>query len=782
MNSMSSSPWKHIYLLLIICFWGGGPLRSLAQDEPTDSLKAVFEQTADRNQRLRTLNELVNYYRANQYDSALAWSFRLIEEAETSLATDIDTFEVGLAYLQQAKTYLLRKELSLSEQAYERAEQFFRLAGYNYQLAEIYIDLGQIQFKRGNIESAIFQYHQARSLAFRFWTRYVERKDEQRRLIYESQLAHAYYALADLFIEIAQPDSGLHYLAQSAKLYRELDDGWGIGNCLYTRAQYYRDHTADYSAAFRDLMEALTLYEALDNAYNVSFITGEIGNLFRAAGNYEKADDYYQEALDKAKEVQDRELIAQQHLHIGELHLAMDDPMNALISGHAAQAELQAFPYPDLLILSHFLLGTAHRQTCAADSARFYLESVISVGSATENWQEVSKAWKMLAEVLLACQQQSGPAEIALQTAIELADAHRLPREVIDARLQLGKLLTQDQQFDRALQMLTTTQREAQAAGLSEANLDAYQALSLLYILSNQPAEAAASVKAYDQMREHINKQSNRESFELSYEVSHLQTVNKTLSNENEKQELKLRISRITYQALGGVVALIAVLALVLYISRNQLQAKNKLITFYNQEARHRTQNNLQMLENLMHLQLGRLQNPRAKEALGSAISRVEAISNLVKQFYDPVDSSNRDHEKLDLRSYLDKRIDELFHVAGINSAHITITKEIEAIETGIDTALPLGLIVNECLTNAIKYAIPYSEHPELALTLVSRDDGQIQLTISDNGPGIPIDTESLRPGSFGLSLVRTLVRKLKGTLTIDTKSGTRLSIVFPRG
>lgn len=781
MNSVSLSRWGSISLLFI-CLFVGSPLWSLGQEEPTDSLKTIFEEAADRNQRLRALNELVNYYRANQYDSALAWSFRLIEEAETSLATDIDTFEVGLAHLQQAKTYLLRKELSLSEAAYERAEQFFRLGGYNYQLAEIYIDLGQIQFKRGNIESALFQYHQARSLAYRYWTRYVERKDEQRRLIYESHLAHAYYALADLFIETAQPDSGLNYLAQSAKLYRELEDGWGIGNCLYTRAQYYRDHTADYSAAFRDFMEALTLYEELDNAYNVSFITGEIGNLFRAAGNYEKAAAYYQEALDKAREIQDRELIAQQYLHIGQLHLAMDDPAQALISGHAAQSELRGLPYPDLLTISHFLLGTAHRQTCAADSARFYLETVISVGSATENWQEVSKAWKMLAEVLLVCQQQIGPAEIALQTAIELADAHGLPREVIDARLQLGRLLTQRQQFDRALQMLNTAQREAQTVGLSEAHLDTYQALSLLYIGSNQPVEAAASIEAYDQMREKINQQSNRESFELSYEVSHLQTTNRTLSIENEKQELKLRISRITYQALGGVLALIAVLALVLYISRNQLQAKNKLITFYNQEARHRTQNNLQMLENLMHLQLGRLQDLRAKEALGSAISRVEAISNLVKQFYDPVESANRDHEKLDLRSYLDKRIDELFHVAGINSAQITITKEIEAIETGIDTALPLGLIVNECLTNAIKYAIPFTENPELALQLVSLDDNQILLTISDNGPGIPIDTESLRPGSFGLSLVRTLVRKLKGTLSIETQEGTRLSIVFPRG
>lgn len=93
--------------------------------------------------------------------------------------------------------------------------------------------------------------------------------------------------------------------------------------------------------------------------------------------------------------------------------------------------------------------------------------------------------------------------------------------------------------------------------------------------------------------------------------------------------------------------------------------------------------------------------------------------------------------------------------------------------------AIPCGLIINELVSNAFKYAFPKGNHGTISVHLHRVGDGRLELTVSDDGAGIPPDLDLEEPSMLGLQLVSTLVGQLKGSIDLDRSAGTRISIVF---
>jgi two-component sensor histidine kinase len=110
-------------------------------------------------------------------------------------------------------------------------------------------------------------------------------------------------------------------------------------------------------------------------------------------------------------------------------------------------------------------------------------------------------------------------------------------------------------------------------------------------------------------------------------------------------------------------------------------------------------------------------------------------------------------------------------HSYQVDSDKVELSLEIERIELDVDTLVPLGLIVNELITNALKYAFPDERSRTLAVSLKTSESALI-LEVNDNGVGF--DPQQIRPDSFGQKLVRSLVRQLDGTLELNSENGTR--------
>jgi PAS domain S-box-containing protein len=196
---------------------------------------------------------------------------------------------------------------------------------------------------------------------------------------------------------------------------------------------------------------------------------------------------------------------------------------------------------------------------------------------------------------------------------------------------------------------------------------------------------------------------------------------------------------------------------------------QNRLMS---RENYHRIMNNLDMLVALVQLQLAQVEHDAARGALESVSSRIEAIIRSQAAL-----RGLEGQGQVDLVKHLDRFVKDL--VAGVGSAHeLTFESRVRSLAVSSDTALYVSLVVNELVTNAVKYAYPEGGGP-VAVILRSRGEAY-EVIVQDNGVGLPSGKASSREGSLGLQLVGTLAQgQLGGSWSVNAENGTRHVVRF---
>lgn len=191
-------------------------------------------------------------------------------------------------------------------------------------------------------------------------------------------------------------------------------------------------------------------------------------------------------------------------------------------------------------------------------------------------------------------------------------------------------------------------------------------------------------------------------------------------------------------------------------------------------EIHHRVKNNLQVIVSLLYLQAKSTGDPACASALLDSQTRIKSMALIHENLYQSGDFSS-----VDLDRYLRNLAGNLMVAYGTDPAGILVITEAEDVRVTVTTAIPLGLIANELIANALKYAFTGRDGGEIILT-AKREDAQILLSVRDNGRGIPPDLDWEHAPSLGFNLVRMLVRQLRGTITLDRNSGTAFVITVP--
>ena len=131
----------------------------------------------------------------------------------------------------------------------------------------------------------------------------------------------------------------------------------------------------------------------------------------------------------------------------------------------------------------------------------------------------------------------------------------------------------------------------------------------------------------------------------------------------------------------------------------------------------------------------------------------------------------------INFKQYIEKLIYDILYTYGIKKGTIKAQLDIEDVPINIDTAIPLGLIINELITNSVKYAFPQKQGT-INIQLKSQHE-QMELTIADDGIGIPKDTDIENTETLGLQLVNNLVDQIDGEIELDRSHGTEFKITF---
>jgi two-component sensor histidine kinase len=193
------------------------------------------------------------------------------------------------------------------------------------------------------------------------------------------------------------------------------------------------------------------------------------------------------------------------------------------------------------------------------------------------------------------------------------------------------------------------------------------------------------------------------------------------------------------------------------------------------QEIHHRVKNNLQIISSILSLQRSYVKDQGTKDILRESINRIRSMSVIHETLY-----KSKDFAFINFSDYLLGLSKEI--IATYKSdpqLTLTVVKDLSDLNFNIRQAIPCGLIVNEIITNAVKYAFHSRSEGEIYLS-INKDSENVYLEIGDNGSGLPTDFVIEEADSLGLQLVQTLVEQLVGTLTIDHSNGTLFKIVFP--
>jgi two-component sensor histidine kinase len=189
----------------------------------------------------------------------------------------------------------------------------------------------------------------------------------------------------------------------------------------------------------------------------------------------------------------------------------------------------------------------------------------------------------------------------------------------------------------------------------------------------------------------------------------------------------------------------------------------------------HRIKNNLQVISSLLDLQAEMVADPQVRALFEDSQQRIQAVAILHESL-----SQAKNVTRIPAAEYINRLSTQVFQAYTPPGDRITMRIQVDPIWIEVRNAVPCGLLVNELLSNSLKYAFPGDQSGEVAIALQATSEGCMTLVVADSGVGFPADIDFRHTASLGLQLVCLLTAQLGGTIALDTTSGTQWTVRFP--
>jgi len=193
-------------------------------------------------------------------------------------------------------------------------------------------------------------------------------------------------------------------------------------------------------------------------------------------------------------------------------------------------------------------------------------------------------------------------------------------------------------------------------------------------------------------------------------------------------------------------------------------------------EAHHRVKNNFQVISSLLRMQAALAKDESVSSTLNDSQRRIIAMALIHDRLH-----GNESIAQIDFEDYMHSLVDELFSAYAHSSGAVLKSLNSSCVLLNADQAIPCGLILNELVTNALKYAYPGGRAGEVKVDLKETPSGLVTLTVSDQGVGLPEGVDWNNAHSLGLPIVDTLIQQLCGTLTVGSPPGASFTIQFQK-
>jgi len=211
--------------------------------------------------------------------------------------------------------------------------------------------------------------------------------------------------------------------------------------------------------------------------------------------------------------------------------------------------------------------------------------------------------------------------------------------------------------------------------------------------------------------------------------------------------------------------------------AEEQIEASLKEKEVLLREIHHRVKNNMQVIISLLKLQSDKIEDKKYAEMLKESQNRILSMALVHEQLY-----MSKDFANIDLGEYVKSFVNGLFVSYGVDTNKVKLNVEIKNLSLDLENAIPCGLIINELVSNSLKHAYPRQGEGNISIVLQSTNEDEIELTVSDDGVGIPQDLDIKDTESMGLRLVKVLAEQtLEGKMELNRTEGTQFSFILKR-
>jgi len=534
----------------------------------------------------------------------------------------------------------------------------------------------------------------------------------------------------------------------------------------------------------------------------------ELGMNLNSQGDHNNAYQYLLKGFQIAQELENKRLIFDSYLKLGVFHndrgnnvLAIQNYLLGLeMSAEMNDTLLMVRPYVNLTstyldqnrpekAIEYGLKGLELAKLSGEKRGEGYLLNNLALAYLEKGDAKESK--KFLIEALRINEEGKRPIRIARNHS-NLCKTYSL----------LGNMSKAKEHCEIAERILTEHENPRSKALHAIQYGDYYFAAKDYINAEIQATKERQALKSYEKYVElKYGKDITRRNAQIAtLEDEYLNTLNekKKIQSEAERklieQERKLTQSQRNLAFI--LVSLLIALAFLLYNRYNAELKTNKLLQDRNQkiqsqslliqeslseketllkEIHHRVKNNLQTISSLLNLQSKKITDESVLDSINEGKNRVEAMSLIHQNLYQTDNLTT-----IGMQKYFVKLLSHLSHSFREEEKEISYSIDAEDIYLDVDTAIPIGLIANELISNAYKHAFSERTKGHIDIALLDKGDDQYRFSISDNGKGIEEDININKIKSLGLKLVRSLgVKQLKGKFKIENDNGTRMILLF---
>jgi two-component system, sensor histidine kinase PdtaS len=587
-------------------------------------------------------------------------------------------------------------------------------------------------------------------------------------------------ALADLdwyFVNAKQYDSVLHY-SRGALTEGDRMANPGVCASVFTNmgVAYSAVGQPDSSIGFYN--KALALYTGEKDTINVVTIQTNLAIIYKNKGLYDKSLETSFSALSMLERRAPGRVLASCYNTIGVVYEKVNDYEDALTYYYKALNVRRQIGYLNGMGQSYNNIGEVYMNLSQYDSALVNFLRALDIKRSTRDQAAAASTLSNIGATLIGLGKPA-QAEVYLRESLALEKESRdrdgmavTLNSLAEAKLIIGDLPAAEAYLAEADPII----REAGALNELKVNLELKTKLYKQrkdYERAFQYAEALIVIK--DSLL-NSEKAEQLQNMQVRYETEKKEQQIALLEQSNRARMAEIEVKQFWIYGLAFAVLSIAIIGTLAYINLRIVRNHRRQLEILWKELNHRVKNNLQILSSIFTLQVQQQTDEAVLQAMKSGEGRVNAMALIHKKLYS-------DNESLDIKikEYIGELMQYLIHSYGFDQKQLRLSVQVEEIHLDVDKVIRIGLIVNELVSNAFKYAYARQESPSLEVR-ISQSAKDIHVEVKDNGAGVPdgFDLESAQ--SFGLRMIRTFTRELRGKLAVHNQNGACFMLNIPIG